>query len=469
MKRIPKREVVRWGLMPLLLAGATSCAIQKTVSNMPGVAAPVGPASGDSAENVGVSGPFFGRIAAIDLERKTVTVGRWLVPDGPSELVVRIGGGTVIRQNQQRRGLGDLKVGQMVEATAANGTATLIAVCSGADLAQRILPDRSEGLAGLIGPFFWGRAADLGADARFCDEYGRLDTEGEFLWLHQFKRGGRSSPSCIQLHERNNLVSRDPRIGYAVQPRLIRTNTPQGFQALKLMFGYVERDYKFLHGDNRDLVHIAATRRVCVMVPLKRLKPAPVHDQTGYVVDASFDHPPFGVFELDSGEVISSGGVGGLAHRILLDLREAVKGDATMYPGVSHPFFQFAIGGGGKWTLKIRKDGRAGWPGETNDAPWDMTFTESSPGAKPATLGLTPENSAWAMSVFNPGGASESSEIVVGLKPFERATGRPAPWPSRLPRITSCPVETLAGIGAREDVPSHDANGRLQVGKTPKK
>jgi hypothetical protein len=97
-----------------------------------------------------------------------------------------------------------------------------------------------------------------------------------------------------------------------------------------------------------------------------------------------------------------------------------------------------------------------------------MTFTESSPGARPATLGLTPENSAWALSVFNPGGAAESSEIVVGLKPFDRATGAPVPWPNRPPRITSCPVKILADIGAREDVPSLDANGRMRTGKGSK-
>jgi hypothetical protein len=152
-------------------------------------------------------------------------------------------------------------------------------------------------------------------------------------------------------------------------------------------------------------------------------------------------------------------------EKVLLDIRDLVKADAAIQPGVTHPMFRFMIEGAGKWTLKIEPDGRDGLAGGSDDKGWDLVFTQDSPGAKPYTVGLTPENSAWALSVFNPGGAPESSEIVVGLKPFDRSTGQPAPWPSRAGRITSCPVAALVKIGAGDEVSTRDANGRLRAGR----
>jgi hypothetical protein len=72
------------------------------------------------------------------------------------------------------------------------------------------------------------------------------------------------------------------------------------------------------------------------------------------------------------------------------------------------------------------------------------------------------------LSIFNPGGPPESSEIVVGLKPFDRSTGEPAPWPSREGRIGRCSVELLARIGAGDDLPERDLRGRLQSKDRPK-
>ncbi|MGD0897034.1 MAG: hypothetical protein ABR915_04300 [Thermoguttaceae bacterium] len=334
---------------------------------------------------------------------------------------------------------------------------------------RRFLPDLSEGMAGLVGPFFWGRAADLGADVKFCDQYGRADTKGEFLWLYQLKRDARKNPACPMLHERNNLVARDPRIAYEFQPWHVVLNTPQTNQVLKLMVGYVAKHHKFQHGDNTDLTHLANTPRVAVFVPIRRAAQERSCDQADYVIDLKHDQAPFGVFELDANETMASGPmyVAVAKHRVLFDLRDRFKAE-TVHPGVTKPLFRFTIEGGGKWTLKIKLDGRDGAGGGPGDKGWDMVFTQSSPGAKPYTVDLAPENTAWALSVFNPGGAVESSEIIVGLKPFDRSTGRPAPWPDRRPRIISCPAETLTRIGASNDMPGYDANGRLQGKKPPK-
>jgi hypothetical protein len=112
--------------------------------------------------------------------------------------------------------------------------------------------------------------------------------------------------------------------------------------------------------------------------------------------------------------------------------------------------FRFTIEGGGKWTLSVEPDGRDGLAGGANGKDWDCVFTESSPGARPYTVNLTPANSAWALSVFNPGGVSESSEIVVGLKPFDRSTGQVSAWPNREGRVTTCPVDVLTKLGGDE-------------------
>jgi hypothetical protein len=309
---------------------------------------------------------------------------------------------------------------------------------------RQILPDRSQGLAGLVGPFLWGRSADLGAEVRFCDPNGVPDAQGDFLWLYQFKRSGRKNPECIQLHERNNLTSIHPGIAYEFQPSRVILNTPQK-TVLKLMVGYVAKDFRFVHGDNADMVHVAGTARVCAFVPIARTAETNPYDQGHYVVDTSHDQPTVGVFELAPGETIASGPIyGAIAKkRILLDLRETLGGKAPNCPIDRKPMFRFTLEGRGKWTLKIKPDGRNGLKGGARENDWDLVFTESSPGARPYTVNLEPAGSTWAMSVFSPGGVEESSELVVGLKPFDRATGQPVPWPKRDERVRTMPVDQI--------------------------
>ena len=310
---------------------------------------------------------------------------------------------------------------------------------------RRILPDRSQGLAGLVGPFLWGRAADLGAEVRFSDESGAPKADGDCLWLYQFKRGGRTNPETLQLHERNNLTSRDPSIAYEFQPCRVITNTTQGYQVMKLMVGYVGKDHVFQHGDNTDLIHLADTPRVCVFVPIRRKSDARSFDQDQYVIDEKHDQAPFGVFELAAGETMASGpNYREVARkRVLLDLRPTLARLGPIAPGIQKPRFRFTIEGGGKWTLKVEPDGREGLRGGSDKDGWDLTFTESSPGARPYTVDLDPQSSKWAFSIFNPGGMEESSEITVGLTPFDRASGRPVPWPNREERVRTGRLEQL--------------------------
>jgi hypothetical protein len=53
------------------------------------------------------------------------------------------------------------------------------------------------------------------------------------------------------------------------------------------------------------------------------------------------------------------------------------------------------------------------------------------------------------LSIFNPGGMEESSEIVVHLTPFDRATGRTVPWPKRDERVRTGKVEQLGKATGR--------------------
>jgi hypothetical protein len=72
--------------------------------------------------------------------------------------------------------------------------------------------------------------------------------------------------------------------------------------------------------------------------------------------------------------------------------------------------------GRGRWTFRLERDGRDGLAGGDDPAGWDVVATESSPGAKPATVSVGPTNSAWAITVFSPGGEPcDTSEIVLGL------------------------------------------------------
>ena len=313
------------------------------------------------------------------------------------------------------------------------------------------LPDYSEGLTGLLGPFLWSRAADLGADARFCDEHGRPDVSGRFLWLYQLKRGGRGNPPMVQLHERNNLVGLDAAVGYEVQPWHVLVNQSTR-QNLKLVAGYIRKGYRFEHGDNEDLVHLAGAPRVCLFIPIchgGEHAGQAVYDQKSYWISPVRGLQSVCVIEFDTDEMISYGWFKSdkLDRRILLDLAPHFDGDKRVHPGVTKPIFRFDVGDGGSWTLRIERDGWGRLAGGDSDGGWDMTFTDRSGGAKPYTVDLGRATSTWAFSAFSPGGRpEETSEVVVGLNPFDRGTGEPCAWPDRKRRIRTFRLDEMERV-----------------------
>jgi hypothetical protein len=326
---------------------------------------------------------------------------------------------------------------------------------------RRLLPDYSEGMTGLLGPFVWSRAMDMGGDARFCDESGRPDPNGRFVWLYQFMRLRRRSPRMPLIHERNNLVSSDPRVAYEVQPWDIRLNCPRAHN-FKLIFGYMDRSFRFQHGDNCDLAHLAGGDRVCVFLPIRLVKdhdPRPVTDQQRYMISPFHAAQSVCIIEWKAGEMIHYRWFANrdrLDRHILFDLAPYFDADRTVYPGVTKPLFRFTIDGKGGWEVRIERDGRDGLEGGQNDGDWDMTFTHKSPGARPYTVNVTGANSTWAVSTFSPGGEpEESSEAVVGLRPFDRGTGKPTAWADRKRRYRTFRLDELDRVLAGE------APGRL--------
>lgn len=317
------------------------------------------------------------------------------------------------------------------------------------------LPDLSEGLAGLVGPFLWARSADLGAELRFCDRNGAPKSDGDYLWLYQFKRLEREVPPSLQLHERNNLENLDQQTAYDVQICHILLNHPLEY-VFKLIVGYKQAQPRFQHGDNTDLVHLAGAERVCVFLPIRSPgsrgrphKSADIADQQKYWINTEYQMDAPCVIEFKANEAISHKWFDpkNLDPHILFDLAPHLEGDNRIYPGVTKPVFRFTIDGKGGWQLLIEPDGRDGLAGGARDDDWDLSFSHKSPGAKPYTVNVTQENSTWAMSTFSPGGKpEESSEAIVGLKPFNRRTGRTVPWADRSKRIRTFYLDELGKV-----------------------
>jgi tetratricopeptide (TPR) repeat protein len=321
------------------------------------------------------------------------------------------------------------------------------------------LPDHREGLAGMIGPFWWARAADLGADVRFCDGDGRPDPNGEFLWTYQFLRGTRKNPPIPHLHERSNLESLDPDVAYGVQLWHVLSHHPLR-NNLKVMFGYKQIKPRFEHGDNNDLAHELNGDRVIVFLPISRPgNPAAfrrdtlmeaglcaaIADQTTYIVNPDYGAQSPCVIEFKAMEHIQYGWFkpGNLHPNILYDLAPLFAGDNRLSPGVLKPMFRFTLDGKGGWSLRYERDGRDGLAGGQHEGDWDVVITDKSPGARPYTVDVTTGNSTWAMSIFSPGAFEESTEAIVKLTPFSRATGQPVPWPERARRRRTMPIADL--------------------------
>jgi hypothetical protein len=311
-----------------------------------------------------------------------------------------------------------------------------------------LLPDFSDGTAGRLGPFLWARALDLGEDAYFADAYGRRDDEGTYLWSHQFSNLSNSRATKIPrlTHGRNNFTSLDASTAYRVQPSHFTLNCPRPHNS-KIIFGYMNPSWRFTNGDNCDLAHLAGADRVCVFLPVERYRKGNVADQTSYRVNTAHAKQAICVIEFGRGEIIHYEWFGdpkNLDKHILLDLAPYFDGDDRNYPGVTKPIFQFDIGPKGSWTLKIERDGRDGLDGGEKDGDWDLVFTEKSPGAKPYTVDVDPAGSRWNLSTFSPGGRpEETSQILLGLEPYNRATGRDTEWPDRTVRVRSGKPERL--------------------------
>ncbi len=310
-----------------------------------------------------------------------------------------------------------------------------------------LLPDFSQGLTGRLGPFLWSRAMDIGADARFSNEQGRPQVDGEFLWLYQFMRLPREKPQPLPLlHERHNFTSIDPDLTYRLQPWhvLLHCPSPHNF---KLMFGYVEQDFRFEHGDNADLAHLADTPRVIAFVPIRGNpidNPAHADDQGRYFLSDVYAAQSISIVEFHPGEIIEYDWFrnrDNLDERILFDLAPYFGGDKRIHPGVHKPIFEFTIEEDGGWMLKIKRDGREGLDG---DDDWDHIFTHESEGARPYTVDLDAGRSTFSISTFSPGGSpEESSEFLMRLEPVNRDTGEVAEWPARDRRIRTFHLDHL--------------------------
>jgi len=315
---------------------------------------------------------------------------------------------------------------------------------------RRYLPDFSRGTLGVLGPLWWGRAMDVGEDARFADAEGRPDHAGDHLWLYGFNRvsskGDRRGLNSTFIHARNNFVVRDPSVSFAIQPKRFLLNTT-GAHNLKIVMGYTAEGFRFEHGDNTDLAHLTPAPRVVVFLPVRHRQLEPTADRTDqsiYHLSPIYHAQSPCVIEFEPGGMIQYEwfrGEGDLDGRVLYDLVPHFTGDHVLKPGVTHPIVQFDLGDTpGAWTLKIERDGRDGLTGGDDASGWDLVITHESEGAKPYTVDLDPDAAAWALSVFSPGGSpADTSEVLLGLRPYGRETGEPIEWPDRSPRHRTIP------------------------------
>lgn len=316
--------------------------------------------------------------------------------------------------------------------------ATGTTVAAGESDARQHLPDFSEGQVGRLGPFRWARAADFGEDVRFSNAEGLPDPEGTYLWLYQFTRLPHKTGYPHVIHARNNLTSLDPARAWQVQPAWFLHNT-EGAHNSKIIFGYMATNWWFTHADNNDLAHLAGADRVVLFCPVRKDFKADPARQDNYRVSAEYAAQSFSVVEFKAGDIISYDWFANPTNfdrHILCDLAPLVAGTNAIRPGVTRPLMRFDIADGGGWTFRLKRDGRDGLKGGDHPNDWDVVVTDRSPGAKPYSVNVTRQNSAWVMTVFSPGGAPvDTSEILVGMTPYNRDTGAAVPWPARTPRI----------------------------------
>jgi hypothetical protein len=306
------------------------------------------------------------------------------------------------------------------------------------------LQDFSDGTVGVLGPFLWARSLDLGEDARFSDSDARPDDNGSFLWCHQFTRLSRHPKLPPLVFGRNNFTSRDPNTAFRVQPSRYLLNTTQPHNH-KVILGYMRTDWRFTNGDNRDFAHLAGGDRVCLFFPVRGAHNGRRNDANQYVVNTEHAAQPISIVEFAAGEMISYDWFRNgrkLDRHVLFDLAPWFTDANTLRPAITRPIIQFDIHGGGRWTLRIETDGRDGLAGGRRNGDWDLEFTEKSPGARPYTVDIAPANTAWTLSTFSPGGRpADTSEVLLGLQPYDRASGKDIPWPDRSLRIRNVELE----------------------------
>lgn len=242
---------------------------------------------------------------------------------------------------------------------------------------------------------------------------------------------------------RNNFMSRSPDIGHLLQISSIRFDTPRSHNG-KIMMGVMDRNWKFAHGINGDLVHWAGGNRVVLFIPVRHSDGADPKDGNAYFI-SPYNGQTISVMEFQPGEMIHYGWFGGAPEqfhrRVLFDLYPYCK---DMKPGVTQPIFKFDVYDGGRWKVCIRFDGRAGIPEEAVESDFDLVFTDRSKGAKPYSVALSTDNVA-SYSVYNPG--SGGSQVILRMDPYSRGTGKRMP---AVDRETYKPNVALASLAEAE-------------------
>ncbi len=233
--------------------------------------------------------------------------------------------------------------------------------------------------------------------------------------------------------KRSNLTYRRPEVGWDVRLRGLELRTPGAHNA-KIMLGYMDAGWRFTHGDDTDLAHWAGRPRVVLFIPVRHPQGADPADAGSYHI-SPYAGQTLSVVQFEAGDLIRyewyRGGPERLHANVLFDLAPFATGDRDLRPGVNRPVFRFEVFDGGRWRVRIRRDGRG--PDPADGEAWDHTFTESSPGARPYTVDLG-RRPAFHLSVYNPSGSPlRGSEILLDLRPFRRADGHPLPRPDPAP------------------------------------
>lgn len=203
-----------------------------------------------------------------------------------------------------------------------------------------------------------------------------------FLWSHQFSRAktrqGAKRPDAglnhLGLHARNNIVAADPRIAWQVQPHTMWLHAPGSHNA-KISLGYVPQDFRFQHGDNTDLEHLADAPRVVLFIPVRHHHGADGTDLHAPYISTIYAAQSISVLEFKPKEIIRYEWFQdpqALHPRILCDLVPHL-GEELIRPNITRPLFRFDLTDQpGGWRVRIELDGRDGLVGGRQPNDWDI-------------------------------------------------------------------------------------------------